>query len=347
VNSLLRNHKARDDQDLVEAEELVDELKQLQPDQLSTLILQVEVAHARNQLDKAVDLIQASATRSNLGPLTIKTLAESVEKLGRFDLADQLYRRYDALPNVRDGKIVLATFLVRRGLIKDALDLCEPLWANPSNAELAANTCIKLIGSANAPIDPRQLNRVTSWLEQAIKQKTDSAFLLVSLGNCFEWQERYDEAKTCYARVIKQGSDNAVASPDTNRLLSMSYNNFAWLLALKYNQGKDALENVDNAINLAGSLPDYLDTRGVIYSSLKRTKDAIKDLQSATNADPSPAKLFHLAQAYLQDHNKERAKYYLNSAREKKLDQLSYSLGGLHPLEQSAYRKVLSELGPP
>ena len=83
VNSLLRNHNAKDDQDLVEAEELVDELKQLQPNQLNTLILEVEVARARNQLDKAVELIQTSAARSGLAPLALKTLAELAEKLGR------------------------------------------------------------------------------------------------------------------------------------------------------------------------------------------------------------------------------------------------------------------------
>ena len=100
MSGLLRNHKAKDDQDLVEAEDLVDELKQLQPDQLNTLILQVEVDRARNQIDKAVELIQTTATRSGLAPLTLKTLAELAEKLGRVDVAEPLYRRYAALPNV-------------------------------------------------------------------------------------------------------------------------------------------------------------------------------------------------------------------------------------------------------
>ena len=118
------------------------------------------------------------------------------------------------------------------------------------------------------------------------------------------------------------GSQHAGASPNTNRWLATSYNNLAWLLALKDNQGKDALVDVDNAIKLAGPCRDYLDTRGVIYLSLKQTQDAIKDLRSAVEADPSPAKLFHLAQAYLQANDKEKAKYYLKDAREKKLDQL-------------------------
>ena len=67
VNSLLRNHKGKDDQDLSEAEDLVDELKQLQPNQLNTLVLEVEVARARNEVEKAVGLIQSAVTRPGLG----------------------------------------------------------------------------------------------------------------------------------------------------------------------------------------------------------------------------------------------------------------------------------------
>ena len=67
ASSLLRNHKAGDDQELTEAQDLVDELKQLQPDQLGTLVLQVEIYRARNQLDKAVELIQTTAKRSRPG----------------------------------------------------------------------------------------------------------------------------------------------------------------------------------------------------------------------------------------------------------------------------------------
>ena len=269
------------------------------------------------------------------------------EKLGRFDIAERLYRRYGAVANIRDSKDVLAKFLGRRGRLKDALDLFEPLWADPREAEMAAATCIPLILSESGPSDSKQFDRVTSWLQQAIKQKTDSALLLAGLGNCRERQERYDEAKTLYESVIKESSPNAVQSPNTKGLIAASYNNLAWLLALKDHRPKDALVDVNNAIKLLGPLPDFLDTRGVIYLGLKETGEAIKDLQSAVDADPSPPKLFHLAQAYLQAKNKEKARQCLGDARQKKLEQLGYGPGGLHPLEQSAYQKVLSELGSP
>ena len=114
-----------------------------------------------------------------------------------------------------------------------------------------------------------------------------------------------------FTNVSSSKPRSTAASPNANHLLATSYNNLAWLLALKDDQGKEALVDIDNAIKLVGPLPDYLDTRGVIYLNLKKTQDAIKDLQSAVEADPSPPKLFHLAQAYLQANNRERGQVLL------------------------------------
>jgi tetratricopeptide (TPR) repeat protein len=344
VSDMLRNHKgAGDDQDLTEAQLVVDELKQLQPEQLNTLKLQVAVYKACNQLDKAADLIQTAAKRSDLAPIAVGILAELAEKLDRFDIAEPLYRRY-ALLKPRDGAIVAALFLGRNGHIKDALDLCEPLWANPETVEGVAKACVEVVISSNAPPDQVQVDRVAGWLEQAIKQKRDSTLLLAALGNCRERQTRYDDAKTLYESVIKQGPGNAV----TNKMIADSYNNLAWLLALTGSQVKDALVDINQAIKLEGPGPEYLDTRGIIYLSLKRTQDAINDLEIAVKADPSsPSKLFHLTQAYLQANNKERARHYWKYALDKKLDQIRFGPRGLHPLEQLAYQKVRGELGSP
>ena len=181
-------------------------------------------------------------------------------------------------------------------------------------------------------------------MEQAIKQKKDSTLLLAALGNCRERQTRYDDAKTLYESVIKQGPRNAGAS---SKMIANSYNNLAWLLALTGDQGKDALVDIDHAIKLEGPLPDYLDTRGIVYLNLKRTQDAINDLEIAVKADPSPSRLFHLTQAYLQANKKESARQAWKNAMDKKLDQIRFGPRGLHPLEQLAYQKVRGELGSP
>ena len=46
-------------------------------------------------------------------------------------------------------------------------------------------------------------------------------------------------------------------APPANKVLAMSYNNLAWLTALKDGQGKDALANVNRAIELAGPRPTF------------------------------------------------------------------------------------------
>ena len=120
---------------------------------------------------RPLDLIQTSAKRPDLAPIAVRTLADLAEKLGRFDIAEPLYRRYAALPNPRDGAIVQALFLGRHGQVKDALDLCEPLWANPENVETVAAACVEVITSSNDAPDQVQVDRVAGWLEQAIKQK--------------------------------------------------------------------------------------------------------------------------------------------------------------------------------
>lgn len=209
-----------------------------------------------------------------------------------------------------------------------------------------AATCIGVVTASNDTPDLAQVDRVTGWLEQAIKQKNESTnFLMLGLGNCRERQGRYDDAKALYASAAQQGTPNVIASPRTINVIAKSYNNLAWLLALKDDHGKDALVDIDCAIKLVGPLPDYLDTRGVIYLSLNRTQDAINDLEIAIKADPLPSRLFHLAQAYLQANNKEKARQYWKDAKDKKIDRLRFGPGSLHPLEQPAYQKVLSALG--
>ena len=87
-------------------------------------------------------------------------------------------------------------------------------------------------------------------------------------------------------------------------------------------------------------MPDFLDTRGIIYLTAGDKQRAIQDLEDAVAGDPAPDKLFHLAQAYLEVHDKEKAKQNLEKAKSKGLVPSK-----LHPLEVSAYSKVVTELG--
>jgi tetratricopeptide (TPR) repeat protein len=265
-------------------------------------------------------------------------VAELAEKLSRFKLAEQLYRQLAALPTAPLGKLVLAAFLGRRHQVKEALDICEPLWPNAREPERVAAACIKVLFAPGQVPDRAQLNRVAGWLEGALKQQNpaqnqqSTQLLLLSLASVYERQGQYEEAKALYRRVAKEGDRDGT-----------SCNNLAWLMAFEDGKGRDALAYINRAIALKGPQPDFLDTRGVIYLNMGESQRAINDLEDAVARAPSPSKFFHLAQACLKAGDKKKTTE--NWAKTKGLKPSDPS--DLHALEVKAYQKMLNELGPP
>jgi cellulose synthase operon protein C len=339
ADSLLRHHTPDDQGDLAEAQELVDEIRQLQPMLLATVILQVRIYQIRNEIDRAVQLIQTTANRRDLAPQVLGTLAELAEKIKQPQLAEQLYRRLVSQTNNAGNKLLLAAFLGRYAKIKDGLDLCEPLWNNTANTEVVAVKCIDILfGSeenSHTP-DSAQINRVASWIERAVeqarKERRRTSLLLIGLGNVRERQGLYGEAEKLYNLATQEGD------PD-----GLSWNNRAWLAALKDKKYKEALNYANQAISLKPDHPDFLDTRGMIYLLEGNPKLALEDFQRAVAIDPaSPSKRFHLVQAFLANGDKEKAKQSFDMAKAK-----GFTPSGLHALEQQNSRSVLNQLGSP
>ena len=79
----------------------------------------------------------------------------------------------------------------------------------------------------------------------------------------------------------------------------------------------------------------------MIYLNAGEKERAISDLEKALKAAPSPPKYFHLAQAYLQLNENEKARKALEDGKTRGLPV------GLHPLEVAAYKQVSSKLGMP
>jgi predicted Zn-dependent protease len=344
ILSLLEHHRAGQEQDLTEAQKLVDELTQLRSDSLIPLFRQVEIYQAQNQLDKAAEVIGAKAKLPNLAPRARETLAQLAENLDRFELAEQLFRDNEKQLPPPEGTIHFALFLGRRNHVDKALDRCEPLWKDPNiNIETIARACVEVLLNGHKNPDPTQLKRVCDHLEHAqeahAKDPRAMIALLVALGSLREREPNYREAKRLYAEAIKQGA--GTSAPRTRTEVAMALNNLAWLTVLQ--QGKrnagDALKHLNEAIAISGPQSDLLDTRGMIYLIAGDNTRAVFDLQRAVATGPSPDKLFHLAQAYLKANNKAEAKKTLEAAKAKGLEP-----SVLHALEQESYQRVLKEL---
>ena len=337
TRSLLQHYKPGDEQDLTKAQELIDAIKQLQPNVLGALVLQVEIHRIRKEIDKATNLIQVFADRSNSNPQVLEVLADLAEKMERFELAEGLYRRIAGSGDAR-GKLLLAAFLGRRDRVKDALDICEPLWTSIRDVEVLGVTCINILfGSSDHPRtpEPAQINRVVGWFDRAIalapNQQRPNSWLLIGLGNLYEKQGRYSEAQKLYL-VAAEGDPNGIA-----------YNNLAWLASQKDGKFKEALDYANRAVARKPDQPDFLDTRGMIYLAAGNRELALDDLQKAVANDPlSPSKHYHLAQAFLANSDKEKARQSLETAKSK-----GFTPNGLDALEQPSYPNFLKGLESP
>ena len=106
--------------------------------------------------------------------------------------------------------------------------------------------------------------------------------------------------------------------------------------------GKAALEYINEAIKLSGPRADYFDTRGIVHLNVGEPAARVDDLEKAVALDPSAPKYFHLAQAYHEIKDKEKAKENLEKAKSKGLTPKC-----LHPLEQPAYDKLINEMATP
>lgn len=239
---------------LNEAQDLIGQLKALRPDTFNVLELEARLFKARNQMDKAVELIRSASRRPNLPDPLWLALANLAEKLGQGELAADLLRQR---------------------------------------------------------------------LEQS-----KSPILAITLAGLLERLGRFREAEVLYKQCVENGQDNALV-----------LNNLAWLMVLLNDDKTVALEYINRAIKLGGPKFELLDTRGVIYTKLGQSEDAITDLSEAVKQDPSGPKYFHLAQVYLQAGKMPDAKKSLEEARAKGL-----TPDRLHALEVTAYQQLLKDL---
>lgn len=317
--------------DATEAQDLVDRLRKIQPDAFNVLALQARLDKATGKIDKALADVKVIADRPGLPSVLALATAELAEQLGLNDLAESVFQKNASQsPGLRDH-LAYAAFLGREGRTKEALDVCEPLWKSSPNPEAVAPTMVEIIYAPKANLDETQISRVSEWVGRSLEQNPSSALLMIALGNVRERQKRYGDAEDLYRKAIAQGSAGVIP-----------LNNLAWLMTLQDDKGgkeTSPLDLINRAIALRGPIPEFLDTRAVVYMTNGENQKAIEDLENAIAIAPSATKYFHLAQAQLQAGDVEAAKRSLAQARADGLEK-----GTLHPLEHPVYERVASAL---
>jgi tetratricopeptide (TPR) repeat protein len=329
LTDLLKHHQSvQGQQDLSEAQELVEKLKAINPGNLGVIVLEARVYRTQGRIDKVVDLIQDHAKSPNPPPLMLQVLAKIAEEVNQLDLSERLLRQLVKQLDQAQNRFVLARFLGRHGRVKEALDACEPLWQGTANLESFVQDTIDMLFKIPGKRERSHIDRVANWLQKGLEQKPNSAILMIGLAGLRDHQERYPEAEALYRQAIKQDGENYIP-----------LNNLAFLIALQNGTLSEALDLVNRAINRGGPLPELLDTRGYIDIKLGDSQHAVEDLEKACSLDPAGSKYFHLAQAYILAKNKKAATEALTKAQTKGLRPEV-----LHTLEIQPYNDVIASL---
>ncbi len=310
--------------DAAEAQALIDRLKVFQPDAFNAMALQTRLDKAAGKDAEARKAIREIADRPQLAPALARALGGLAEKIDLLDAAEAILKRNAKESPRLEDQLGYATFLGRRGRIKDALDVCEPLWKAQPDPEPIAPAVISILLSEQRFNDPDQVARVSGWIERSLQQNPDAALLTVALGTIRDRQERYSEAMELYRKVLAKNASEIVP-----------LNNLAWLMTLQGDKGADPLKLINRAIQLRGPVPELLDTRAVVYTTNGDFPRAVKDLEDAVAIDPAPSRLFHLARAQLAAGDQDAARRSLAKARDRGLKE-----SDVHPLERPALAQV-------
>ena len=287
--------------------------------------------HKVPQAEAVADQLAELEKKRQLEPGTLGSVelrAQVLEAQGEGPRAVDLLRGYAQRKGARPENVILViASLARQQRFDDALAACEEAWKTCPADDIGTASLAVLRAMKPSPEQCRPIER--HLLEAQKKDPRSTAFLML-LADLYDLQGNYPEAQKTYRKVLEQEKDNVVAM-----------NNLAWLLAQTSGDADEALRLIQQAIKLQGERAELLDTRAAVELAKSQVDAAIKDLDRATADSPSPSRYFRLALAYHRAKDREAARTALERAKSSGLKPEQ-----LHPIEQTALRKVTSELEP-
>lgn len=312
--------------ELSQADLWLSRLEALEPNSLRTVAIKARLAVARKQHDEALRLLLTLAPTLKNDPAQLQALARVMESLG-FKREAELYYRQVAERKDENPRLVLPLigFLGRCQRVGEALPLLAQIRnkiPDPAFAEVAVG--VLRDGQPN----PEQIRTVANWINELKTKYPGQPIFDLALANILDLRGQPSEAIQAYRDLLQRDPGNVLA-----------YNNMAVLLALAERKYDEALQAVNKAIDLAGPLPNLLDSRGIVHISQQQAKAAIADLEEATQMTSDPASLFRLATAYLLGRDRRAAQSAWQKAQA-----AGFQIHQLHPLERANAQKVIAEL---
>ncbi len=321
--------------ELTEAENWLEWLETLVPEQSTTVVLRAEDLYLRGRFEQAAKLLQEFLERPDAQPANrsarlgmlaacLQGFAGGMRGTNTADAASVFRRpaeamRRELLPNFPEQGVPLAALLADEGRLAEALELLEKSAAK-ATPEAVQDAVLTLL---QAGCSPPQLERLEKLLRSSIRERKRPPALLTALSHVLTAQKRYREGMSLLREVLEHEPKNVDALRD-----------LATQLALERIKLSEAQRLVQRAIEIAGPSPALLDARALVYLSLSQPDKACRDLETALRQQPHPVYFYHYWRACVAQGEEKLAGAALAKAR-------SYGLRPelVHPLERA---KVLT-----
>jgi len=320
------------------ARKLIERLKALRPDSLSTAIVEAQLILAEEKpahRDRAATVLETAVERmvkdrNQIKPAELAQIAMAARTCESFGLdaaAERLLRRRAELSGKPSSLLSVATFLGRQGRRTEGLKLCQEVAKTSGQSRNAAVAAVNIVSLGNAPAS--DLKTAEELLRAARKAEPDSQNLLFVSAEFFAAAGRHDEAADTYRQLL-------MVLPDDVAVM----NNLAWLSALRGQNLQEALTWADRAIESSGPQAQLLDTRAVVLTKMGQADRAVMDLKQAIRESRNPTFFLHLAQAHLAAGNRPAAVSAMKQAFAEGL-----SIDRVHRLEQPGFREAVQATG--
>ena len=295
---------------------------------VAALEIGIRIAIRGDHVEAAPAVVQSWAeTQIKDGALAedrVATIAAAaLLRLGLTDAAlewlDRAYRKNpDTLANY-------AAALINNGKTQQSIDICERHFTSNGDVQSA----VLFIESLVAARQPTTTSQHEQIIKTALAKFDKNSALVEGVATLLMNQQIYAQAASLYERALKI---------DSRRI--RSWNNLAMVLSEIPGRQSDAIEPIERAIQLAGEVPELLDTKGVVLLRAGRIDDAKAAFEQAIRESDDPRFQFHLILALLAENREADARSRWAGLN---LDQLGPS--GLMPDEVETLKQLTQKWG--
>jgi tetratricopeptide (TPR) repeat protein len=338
--SYARKLLARGDQSSIDrAIILVTEMQKLAPNYPATFELTVRLADKRGKQQQVRDeLLRRLPDFNKVKELddsqkqALAGFAELLVELNDIDSAEKIYRELAA----RDPKLVynLARFLGMHRSPEQCFQKLNEIYSVEQVPRIL-DVALAVARERRDKIGDKFDAAIQRWLDAGLRENPGSITLLMTQGDLFDLQKKYDDAANVYRKLLERKDLIGVRR-------AIVLNNLAYLLALEEKPAAtdiDPMKLVAEAEQILGPNSDILDTRAVVLMSRQQYKPAINDLELSVTDSPTASKYFHLAEAHLRARESRAAVEAWEKA-----ENLGLTRDSLNRMEHDRYEKIKAEI---